>query len=315
MKQVPLALSASLAAASRVSPAVAAELAFPLFVSTGRPARVRDHERATHESARSQHLTVDGKSVQIYTWGNGASVVLLVHGWGSRGSRFATLVRDLRAEGRTVVSFDAPGHGESGGRRTHALEYARVIAALQARFGGFDAVVGHSFGLLAILVALERGVTTRSVIGIAGVSRGDSLFELFGSVAGLSPEARSRLITVFARRVLRHTDMEAPVGGAPLSRFNFTRRPLEVPLLLVHDPADAETSVEQSRLLHAANQGQTGGAHAELAEFAKLGHSRILDDGAVLDRVLAFIDRHSAAPQHPEAIDGSATRPVETHSP
>ncbi|WP_022885328.1 alpha/beta hydrolase [Glaciibacter superstes] len=292
MNRIHPVVQQSFGVASRLSPRVAAALALPLFRAMGRRARLRESERATHESAARETLTVQGKRVQVYVWGSGGSTVLLVHGWQSRASRFATLVRDLRAEGKTVVAFDAPANGESAGRHTDLLEYIEIIEKLQAKFGLFDAIVGHSFGVLAALVAVADGVAARSVIGIAGVSSGDHLVQSFGEAIGLSDAARVQLADLFIRRISADADGNATVPvGRDLKRFDAAMHPVTVPLLLLHSRDDRSVDIAQSRRLLDAHPGL-----AELVEVDELGHNRILNDDAVLDRVLAFVEAARSVP-------------------
>ena len=99
-----------------------------------------------------------GRRVVSYEWGSGSSVVLLVHGWRGRASQFASLIRELRYEGHTIVAFDAPASGDSEGTRTDAADYLDVMRALQSRYGAFSGVVGHSFGSLVGLAAIHEGL-------------------------------------------------------------------------------------------------------------------------------------------------------------
>lgn len=68
---------------------------------------------------------------------------MLVHGWRSRASRFAALVTALATPDRTIVSFDAPGNGDSMGSRVTVLDYADAIRQLGEQYRGFDVIVGH----------------------------------------------------------------------------------------------------------------------------------------------------------------------------
>src|SRR5690606_17938533 len=121
------AARASLVTLSAVAPPVAAEVGYRLWRSLGRPERVQLRDAAVHARAARGTLDVDGTPVVAYAWGDGPEVVLLVHGWRSRASRFAALVDELEAPGRTLVAFDAPGNGDTPGDRTTLLEYARIV--------------------------------------------------------------------------------------------------------------------------------------------------------------------------------------------
>ncbi len=128
-------------------PALAAEVAYQLFWFLGRPTSVRSSDAVTHSSARVDRLLINGKRVAVSRWESGERPVLLVHGWRSRASHFGAVIRALESADRTVIAFDAPGHGASTGRRTSVLEYAEIIRLLSAQVGGFEIIVAHSFGV------------------------------------------------------------------------------------------------------------------------------------------------------------------------
>src|SRR4051794_19633808 len=142
---------------SRVAPPLAAEIAYRQFVSLGTPETVHPRDAAIHARARVGSLELNGAPVATYAWGTGPETILLVHGWRSRGSRWANLVAALESPQRTIVAFDAPGNGDSPGHRTNVLDYAAIVRRLAARHGNVQAIVGHSFGVLASFLAVREG--------------------------------------------------------------------------------------------------------------------------------------------------------------
>ncbi|GAA3308498.1 hypothetical protein GCM10020295_70710 [Streptomyces cinereospinus] len=179
------------------APSAEGEKLFDLFRRPQGRSRPRPDERAVIESARTDELTVDGTTVVTYAWGEGPRPVLLVHGWESRASRYAKLVARLVELGYSPVSFDAAGHGESGGEGTTLLEYRAVITELHRSHGDFAAVVGHSFGALATFLSLSRGLRADRLVAISAVPDFGYLVDSFCAHAGLGPrledEVRHRL--------------------------------------------------------------------------------------------------------------------------
>lgn len=288
MSAVVSLASAALRGASRISPKLAARLALGLMMSVGPRLSVRSEQRATHEAAVRSEIGVNGKRVTVYEWGKGPRTVLLVHGWRGRAAQFAALVRELRAEGFTVVAFDAPGNGDSPGRTTSAFEYADAIAQLERHYGGLHAIVGHSFGALAAFVALGNGVQTRRLVTIAGVPDAEFLLSSFAQIVRLPSAATDALTRRFVQRIC----------GGSLEVFHSlsgVRNPAaaHVPLLLVHDRDDAQVPASAAHALAAAALGP-----ATVLETNGLGHSRILAAAPVLDAVTAFITAPDAA-AHP----------------
>lgn len=94
------------------------------------------------------------------------ALLIIVHGFGEHGGRYATLAEELATEGIMVAVPDLWGHGHSGGTRGDAdslTTYLRDLEGLTRQVflpesGGSHAIVyGHSFGgLLAIHWALSR---------------------------------------------------------------------------------------------------------------------------------------------------------------
>src|SRR4029078_7217172 len=137
-------VGSALNAVSLLSLRTAGKIAFALWRRPMRRGTVRTAERETHDAAVVERIFIDGKDVVTYRWGDGEKPVLMVHGWQSRGSRYAGFVPVLRGLGFSPVTFDAPGHGDSGGTSMTILEYEEVIRHLQGRYGRFDAVIANS---------------------------------------------------------------------------------------------------------------------------------------------------------------------------
>src|SRR4051812_1669078 len=288
-------------ALSRVAPPLAAEIAYRQFVSLGSPERVHHRDADVHARARIGSLELNGRSVVTYAWGSGPETVLLVHGWRSRGSRWATLVAALESPERTIVAFDAPGNGDSPGDRTTVLDYAAIVRLLAARNGNVQAIVGHSFGVLASFLAVREGVATARLVGISGMAGATQLLETFSAQLGLSERAKRGLGERFQRRVF-------PLEKDIWHRFVAELDPTEnrIPLLLVHDDGDPIVPVAQADLIA---QAHLGAVRVELT--TGLGHHRILNDADVVEIVRDFIDAPPGSPPGGSSShrEGSSSRP------
>ncbi|MFD9335492.1 alpha/beta fold hydrolase [Streptomyces sp. NPDC060028] len=294
-------LSTTLNVTARVAPGLAGRAAFALFVKPlGRP-RVRPGEAGTMAEAVVGRVVVDGMSVTTYRWGDGERPVLVVHGWSSRVSRFAGFVEGLRAQGRSVVAFDAPGHGESGGRATTIRLQREIIRRLHQRYGDFSGVVAHSFGVLSTFFALRDGsdgvgggrsgnsgiggVRADRIVGIGGIADFDYLAAQFRGNLGL---------TEAVERALRGHVQERLFPDEPgiWPRFDVCRDPGEIAadILLVHDLDDDVAPPAQSRSIARAY-----GARARLIETRGLGHRRILADPGVIEAAVDFLAEHASA--------------------
>lgn len=270
----------ALAGVSTVAPPVAAEIGFRLWRSVGRPESLAPRDAVVQARAVRGTLDLDGVPVATSTWGAGPEVVLLVHGWRSRGSRLSALVEALEAPGRTLVAFDAPGHGDTPGTRTSVLEFARVIRLLAARHGGVTAIAAHSFGVLAAFLAVREGVRVDRLVGIAGIHDADEIVAQFARETGLGPRAVRGLRSRIERRFF-------PEVADPWRRFVAELDPADTrtELLLVHDAGDTRVAFRQAELIREAHTGPV-----RLVATEGLGHNRILRDPGVVAEVAAFLD-------------------------
>ncbi|MFE6038965.1 alpha/beta hydrolase [Streptomyces sp. NPDC056452] len=280
MTPIEALASRALNAVSRVPGEFAGGGAYALFHMPLARSRMRGAERELFGGADIERLEVNGKSAVTYRWGNGERPVLLVHGWQSRGSRFADFAPGLLERGYSVITFDAPGHGDSTGRSTTILEYRDILTELHNRYGEFEAVVAHSLGVLGSFFALQHGVKARRVVAISGVCDFDYLVEEFCSALELRPLVKARLHD----RITKNLFPGAPADRTPFSAVN-TVTDIKAPLLVVHDEDDTRIDVKQGRRLAGAFGGQ-----ARLITTSRLGHRRILGDPVVVRAVLDFVE-------------------------
>src|SRR5688572_6659062 len=154
-----------------VAPRLAAAFAEHLFLTPPRPARP-EWEREILSRAERAWVDTEHGPIPTWTWGRATSeetkTVLLVHGWSGRGSQLGAFVEPLERAGLRVVAFDGPGHGDSPARLGSLVTQARAVAALARALGPIEAVVAHSVGGAAALLATRSaGVCARRYALIA----------------------------------------------------------------------------------------------------------------------------------------------------
>ncbi len=240
-----------------------------------------------------------GRWIRGWVWGEGP-VVYLVHGWSGHAEQLRPLVRHLLAQGLQVVAFDGLSHGRSdsgfhGPRSSDAVELGRSLDAVAARFGPARAVVAHSMGALAALLALQHGwLSTERLVLIAPVEGVPSYVRRFRSQLRFGRRTERRLVARAERRTGFAVD-DLDVAG--LGR-KLDHRP---ELLVVHDVGDRETPHAPSARLVA------GWLSAELYTTTGLGHRRILADAAVGGTVARFAAR---LPVEPSLHGGEVPQPL-----
>ena len=271
MTQLQEAVGSGLTATSRIAPGVAGRLALELWRRPGRPVPVRAAERAVHEAARTSYVDHPRGRVTTYAWGTGERPVLLVHGWGSRASRWSELVAALLAAGRSPVAYDAWGHGATPGRVGTVVDHHGVIEELARRGGGFEALVGHSFGVPVTQYAAREGVAADRLVAISGMAEFGYLVDTFCTTLCVPDRVNGGL-----RRAIERSYFDGDAGIWD----RFSTRAGDRDLLVVHDAADRVVDRAQADLLRAAY-----GDRATLLETSGLGHSRILSDPGVVQAV------------------------------
>jgi pimeloyl-ACP methyl ester carboxylesterase len=211
-----------------------------------------------------------------------------VHGWGGLGAQLGAFVRPLQDSGFRVVTFDAPAHGASdpgpsGPGRTHGLEFGRALDAVAARFGPAHTVIAHSLGALpALLAQLHGWLSTDQLVFLAPMRDLATHFDRFAEQVGIGPRVR-RELTVATQRWVGY-----PVDAIDV--LGLSRQLAPVPLLVVHDRRDRETSHADSvRLV------ENWAGPARLISTDGLGHRRLLVDPGVIREVVGFVGAGSTA--------------------
>lgn len=223
---------------------------------------------------RSPRWRGQATPVNAWRWGIGPTV-LLVHGWEGRGSQLGALVEPLVAAGLSVVAFDAPGHGDSPGSRLYLTDLADAVIDVAAAVGPLHAIIAHSFGAAATLLAHQRGgVDVARNVMLAPNVLLDEAFGKFAHTVGLDDDDRGRLEDSITEAT------GVPVPSLALEALVGTR---DAGLLVIHDQDDREVPLPHGERLTAAWPG------ARLITTTGLGHRRILRDPAVLDAVVAEV--------------------------
>ena len=136
-----------------LSPAAAARLGMQLFRLTA----PRRQPRFDPAPDVVDHLRVGRHRLARYVWEGGGPTVVLVHGWSGTSGDLSAFVRPLRDTGRRVVAVDLPAHGRSSGRFSDLTEAVKAVEAVLRREPSIEAVIAHSFGVPATVLAASRG--------------------------------------------------------------------------------------------------------------------------------------------------------------
>jgi len=279
----PLALKASLGVLQRVSPSLAGWLVERLWFTPPRPSQSAE-SRALWAAGQPLPLVVDGRKLAARVFGDGPPVVLM-HGWGGYGAQLGALIQPIVAAGHRVVVFDAFGHGDSPGSRAGFrlatfFDFADGLRAVVDAVGPLHAIVAHSGGAMATMLALRAGVTVERLVLLAPMARPALYAVQFNRLLGLDSDVAARWQErARARLGVSFEDIDATsVGSLALP-----------PTLVIHDRRDREVPFADGEAIARAWPTVT------LHPTEDLGHRRILTDAAVIADAVAFLSHRDGA--------------------
>lgn len=206
-------------------------------------------------------------------WGTHGPRILALHGWEGRAAQFRGLGERLAARGYQLIALDAPAHGRSPGEEANPVVFADAAVEAAAELGPLHAVVGHSMGGAAVLLAQSRGLRAGRSVAIAAPAALPDVLRRLSRAFGL-PLRASR---AFFAQMERHAG--EPAVTLDVERLGHT---LHGPLLLVHDRDDEVVPFGDGERIAMA----TG---AELFVTRGLGHREVLREARVLDRITSFL--------------------------
>jgi pimeloyl-ACP methyl ester carboxylesterase len=274
-------LRLGLGAMGSVAPGLAAHVAAHMFMTPPRhktPPREADVARAGTPFA----IAAGRARLSARRYGEGP-VVVLVHGWGGRGSQLHSFVEPLVALGFSVVTFDAPAHGASSGRTSSLPGFARALRAVVGAVGPIHGVVAHSMGAAAVMLALHDGIDIPRAVFVAPPSSALEFFRRFSAYVRLPDAVARRAKRAIERRARRRlADLEAS--------FLAPDRASATPLIVFHDEDDRDVPLTSGEAVVEAWPG------AELVRTKGLGHRRILRDPAVVTEAVRFLARGERGP-------------------
>ncbi len=267
-------------ALSAVAPPLAVRLAEHLFTT---PPRVLPFGRDEELLAMGRSLSIPFR-VPLRAWSLGQGPrVLLMHGWGGRLGQLSSFIAPLYRAGFQVIAFDAPAHGQSGGRHSSLFHFRDAILAVADQVGPLHGVVAHSMGGAGTAVALDAGLSLNRAVFIGSPVRLSEMSRRFSEFIGLPDEVRSEME--------RRLEIRYHVKWNKVSVAEFAPR-MTVPLLVFHDRGDVEVPFTDGAALAQLWPG------AELVPTSALGHRRILRDRAVIERSVAFLTIQSGAAEN-----------------
>jgi pimeloyl-ACP methyl ester carboxylesterase len=245
--------------------------------------RTTAEEKRILENGSKFQIDIHGKTIQGWKWGEGSGI-LFVHGWNGRGIQFYRFFKSLRQAGFAIITFDAPGHGESTGTTSSYFEWTDTVRAILNPHNGFNiiGIIAHSLGGSAVINALSKEkVSVPTVLIAPALKLKQILFNTF-NLYGIPAVIYKRVIEEFEHRFGYNMEDDNPSNLIP---------EVDTDVLIVHDQQDGTVpfldSEEITETLSTVMLHETNG----------LGHRRILTDHKIVEMITKYIISQSMAAQ------------------
>lgn len=219
-------------------------------------------------------------TIRGYRWAhaNPAKRILLLHGFGSAAFKFEMYAAPLLKKGYEVLAFDAPAHGESDGKTTNAVEYSALVKQVIEKYGPVHGFVGHSFGGLAVSLAMEtlaHDADTKIVLIAPATETTTAIDQAFTMLKLKDPEVR-----------VHFDQLIVDIGGLPPEWYSIRRamKNIKASVLWVHDEEDYITPLQDA--LQVKNDGHD---NIQFLVTKGLGHQKIYKDTEVKKQVVNFL--------------------------
>lgn len=261
---------------SKVSTRKAAEKAFELFTTP--PTRVKKELPPVFQKAERLNFTFDGLKIQGYRWnGPKEKKALILHGFESSVVNFDKYVGPLVKKGYEVLAFDAPAHGRSEGKIINAVDYKNFILYILREFGPVTSFVTHSFGGLALSLALEElphDETWKAVL-IAPATESTTAMNNFFAFVKLDDEVKKDFQL-----------MVEEANGKPISWYSVSRAAanIKATVLFLQDQQDEQTPIRDVEPII-----KQGYPNFRFVITDGLGHRRIYKDAATIKTIMEFL--------------------------
>lgn len=229
-------------------------------------------------NAEPLQFSMNGKVVRGYRCNPGKmNKILLLHGFSSNCQNFGHYVQPLINKNYEVLAFDAPAHGASDGVTINAIEYSQMIIRIIELYGPVHGFIAHSFGGLAVCLALETLPTNpdTKLVLLAAATETTTAIDIAFSIIGLK------------NKLLRKTfdDIIFETSGREPSWYSIRRalNNIKAKVLWIHDKDDDITPF--------ADVLQVQKDHHPNVRFIiteQLGHRKIYRDAGVINEVINF---------------------------
>jgi pimeloyl-ACP methyl ester carboxylesterase len=260
-----------------VSKKKAAEKAFELFC-TPQFRNVKELP-AVFKEAEKLKFKFQDYTISGYRWNKGGRrKALIVHGFESSVINFDKYINPLIKKGYEVLGFDAPAHGRSSGKRINAIIFRDFIKYVCQEYGPVQSFIAHSFGGLAICLALaetKHDEDSRIALVAPATETKTALDQFFQFI---------RLDDAGVRKEFE--EIITQLSGHSVSWFSVQRtlKKIKAKILWLHDKDDRITPLKDVLKIKEENH-----LNIQFVITKGLGHRRIYRDAKVGKAIVSFV--------------------------
>jgi len=230
------------------------------------------------DEAEKLQFQLEGLLIRGYRWKHPKNKrLLIVHGFESSITNFDHFISPLVAKGYEVLAFDAPGHGLSGGTKITAPLFAKMLTTIHEKYGPVQSFITHSFGGLAISLALEQlpHDETYKVVLMAPATESETAIDQFFQLLHLNGEVRKEFDKLITE-----------LGGHPAEWYSIRRavKNIKAQILWLHDEDDLQTPLGDALKVKNDNL-----PNLNFVITKGLGHSRIYRDPEIAKKIIDFL--------------------------
>jgi pimeloyl-ACP methyl ester carboxylesterase len=261
---------------SSVSKRKAADKAFELFCT--QQLRTKNILPSIFEKSQKLEFNFQENVVRGYRWNHPSQQkALILHGFESSVTNFEKYVEPLITKGYEVLAFDAPAHGRSTGKTINAVVYKEFVQYLWANYGPIDSFLTHSFGGLALCLALEEipHPPSTKIVLIAPAAETKTAIDHFFRLLKLDNGVRKEFENIITA-----------VGGKPPEWYSVSRVAPKIKgqVLFLQDKDDYMTPLSDVKPIMDKNYPNFRFIISE-----GLGHRRIYRDDQSLEKIIGFL--------------------------
>jgi pimeloyl-ACP methyl ester carboxylesterase len=253
----------------------AAAQAFKLFCTPLAKAK----RKAEPKSAEAVKFKLNNVTIKGHRWNHPQpNKALILHGFSSAANKFDSYIEPLIKKGYEVIAFDAPAHGDSGGKTINVLEYSEMITTIIKEYGPIKNFIAHSFGGIALSLALEnyKHNETTKVVFIAPATETTSAID-----------AAFKMLRIKDKEVRKEFDqLIFSISGKKTTWFSIRRavKHITAQVLWIHDEDDDVTPLADAVKVKEDKPG-----NVQFMFTKGLGHRRIYHDVTVKNKIFSFL--------------------------